>query len=426
MTGPLARTDGQYVRRFIDDLLDEITDLPAILLDGAKAVGKTATATRRCISVRRLDEPAGAAMLDADPYLIAADDPPVLIDEWQRAPGVWDAVRRLVDADARPGRFFLTGSLPPIGTHSGAGRIHAVRVRPMCLSERGVVAPSVSMKELLAGGAAIGGRSAMRLSDYTDEILASGFPGLRALAGQSLETALDGYLDRVVDRDIVEAGYLARTPDLLRSWLRAYAAATATTASWETIRNAASGARDKVPGRNTTTVYTEVLIALGVLDPIDPWLPGLNHFRTAAQARKHHLVDPALAARLLRRSKQQLLAGDDGVYRPADGPLLGNLFESLVALTVRNTAVVANARVSHYRDNKGRHEVDFIVTGNGGIVAIESKLGAEVSGADVRHLLWLRDQIGDELIDAVVVTTGTDAYRRRDGIAVVPLALLGV
>jgi uncharacterized protein len=414
-----------YVRRYVDELLDEVADLPAILLDGAKGVGKTATARRRCASVRLLDEPGAAALLDADPYLIASDQAPVLIDEWQRSRGVWDAVRRLVDADAVPGRFFLTGSLPPGDTHSGAGRIHAVRMRPMCLAERGLVEPTVSMRALLAGNASIGGRSPMTLSDYTDEILASGFPGLRGLASRSIGLALDGYLDRVVDRDIVEAGHRVRHPDTLRSWLRAYAAATATTASWETVRNAASGQRDVPPAKATTIAYTEALIALGVLDPLDPWLPGLNHFTTAGQARKHHLVDPAVAARLLRRSKRQLVTGDDGAYRPADGTLLGNLFESLVALTIRNTAAVADARVSHYRDNKGRHEVDFIVEGEGGIVAVESKLGTEVRPDDVRHLHWLRERLGNEMIDAVVVTTGREAYRRKDGIAVVPLALVG-
>lgn len=337
---------------------------------------------------------------------------------------MWDAVRRLVDADGLPGRFLLTGSLPPIDTHSGAGRIHTVRMRPMCMAERGVVEPSISMRAILHGNAAIHGTSPLTLSDYTDEILASGFPGLRSLASRSTGLALDGYIDRVVDRDIVEAGHRVRRPETLRSWLRAYAAATATTASWETVRKAASGQRDVPPSKTTTFAYTEALIALGVLDPVEPWLPGLNHFETAGQARKHHLVDPALAARLLRRSKRQLLTGDDGAYRPADGTLLGNLFESLVALTVRNAAVVADARVSHYRDNKGRHEVDFIVEGDGGIVAIESKLGTEVRAADVRHLHWLRDQLGNELIDSVVVNTGPDAYRRNDGIAVVPLALL--
>lgn len=415
-----------YVHRFVDDLLDEVADLPAILLDGAKGVGKTATARRRCTSARLLDEAGAAAILDADPYLIAADEPPVLIDEWQHTSGVWDAVRRLVDAEGVPGRFFLTGSLPPGDTHSGAGRIHTVRMRPMCLTERGIVEPTISMKALLDGNAPVGGKSPMTLSDYTDEILASGFPGLRGLASRSIGLALDSYIDRVVDRDIVETGHRVRRPDTLRSWLRAYAAATATTASWETVRNAASGERDTPPAKVTTIAYTEALIALGVLDPIDPWLPGLNHFKTAGQARKHHLVDPALAARLLRRSKRQLLTGDDGASRPVDGTLLGNLFESLVALTIRNSAVVADARVSHYRDNKGRHEIDFIVEGVGGLVAIESKLGTEVRPDDVRHLHWLRDRLGDELIDSVVVTTGPEAYRRKDGIAVVPLALLGV
>ncbi len=414
-----------YQRRYVDDYLDEVRSLPAILLEGARGVGKTATASQRCRTIRALDEPGAAEIVAADPYVIATDDAPVLIDEWQRSEPVWDAVRRLVDRESVPGRFFLTGSLPRGGTHSGAGRIHAVRMRPLCLAERGVAEPTVSFAALLRGNAEVGGRSGFTLSDYVDEILASGFPGLRRLDGRALITALDGYLARLVDRDIPDAGHQVRRPDTLRSWLRAYAAATATTASWEKIRVGSAGAGTEAPAKSTILDYTEALIALAVLDPIDPWTPSRNHLRAAGQARKHHLVDPALAARLLRRDRQHLLTGEDGGKSPADGVLLGNLFESLATLSVRNAAQPADAEIYHFRENTGRHEVDLIASTGDGIVAIECKLGATVDDADTKHLRWLRGQLGDDLIDAVVLTTGPEAYRRADGIAIIPLALLG-
>ena len=110
---------------------------------------------------------------------------------------------------------------------------------------------------------------------------------------------------------------------------------------------------------------------------------------------------------------------------PHDGTLLGNLFESLVAMSIRTYAQSVGGYAYHLRSEGGRHEVDFLVEASGGIIAFEVKLNAAITGTDVRHLLWLREQLGTDLIDAVVITTGSDAYRRPDGIAVVPLALLG-
>ncbi|MGI3783667.1 MAG: DUF4143 domain-containing protein, partial [Janthinobacterium lividum] len=142
-------------------------------------------------------------------------------------------------------------------------------------------------------------------------------------------------------------------------------------------------------------------------------------------ASKHHLADPALAARLLGLTAQSLLGGDPS-SSPRDRSMLGPLFESLVTLSVRVFAQAAEGRVSHLRTYAGRHEVDLIVTGESGrVLAIEVKLSATPSDSDTQHLHWLRSEIGDDLIDAVVVTAGPYAYRRADGIAVVPAALLG-
>jgi predicted AAA+ superfamily ATPase len=425
----LLRAMDVYAERFVDLELDALLpELPAMLLDGPKAVGKTATAQRRCVTVRRLDDRAAADVVRADPSVIAHDSPPTLIDEWQRVPEVWDAVRRLVDDRPVGGRFLLTGSAPLTGTHSGAGRIISVRMRPMCLAERLASQTTVSIAALLVAGDRpdIGGTSSLTLTDYVEEIMASGFPGVRALSERARVVALDGYLERIVDHDLAEAGFTVRRPAAVRAWLRACAAATATTASWERLRDSATAGVDSKPAKTTTIQYTELLTQLRVLDPLEAWSPGHNHLRRLAAAPKHHIADPALAVRLLQRSRTHLLRGDvRGVDVPNNGSLLGNLFESLASLTVRGGAQAAGAHVGHLRTRNGDHEVDFIVEGSEGVVAFEVKLGASVDDHDVRHLAWLRRQLGAELLDTVVINTGPTAYRRADGIAVVPLALLG-
>lgn len=418
-----------YRRRVVDQDIDELfVDLAAILLDGPKGVGKTTTAQQRCITERRLDRSAERAIVEADPLVIAGDVAPVLIDEWQRVPGVFDAVRTLVDADRTAGRFILTGSAPTRETHSGAGRIAALRVRPLTLPERGVAEPTVSMRGLLEGSQGlVGGKSPVNLEGYVDEIMAGGFPGLRHLAGRPLITQLDGYLDRIVDHDMPEAGFTVRRPATVRAWLRAYAAATATTTSWEKIRDAAGAGISSTPARDTTIAYTELLTQLRVLDPLEAWQPGAGHFKRLGGAPKHHLADPALAVRLLGRTRGHLLAGKGGPAAsvPRDGTLLGSLFESLACLSVRTFAQASGGRTHHLREKDGRREVDFVVEQDAGIIGFEVKLSATVDDRDVRHLLWLRDEVGDDLRDLVVLTTGPGAYRRADGVAVVPLALLG-
>jgi predicted AAA+ superfamily ATPase len=176
----------------------------------------------------------------------------------------------------------------------------------------------------------------------------------------------------------------------------------------------------------TSSSYTELLTQLRILDPLEAWLPGTNHFKKLGAAPKHHLCDPALAVRLLQRTREHLLhinEGDDVDVH--DGTLLGALFESLVALTIRTCAQSSGAQTFHLRDHGGRHEVDFIVEYQGRVLGVEVKLGGNIGSDDVKHLNWLRDILGDSVLDLVVVTTGPEAYRRDDGIAVVPLALLG-
>lgn len=421
----------KYLPRVLDVELDLLlADLPAIALEGPKGVGKTVTAERRARTVYRLDEPALQAIAEADPAQVLNGKAPVLIDEWQRVPAVWDAVRRSVDRSSDPGRFLLTGSAGPATppTHSGAGRIVSLRMRPLSLAERGVGMPSVSLKRLLCGDRQpVEGSTGFSLADYVHEIVNSGFPAIRPLSGRALRAQLDGYLRRIVDTDFQEQGFTVRRPGLLERWMAAYAAATATTATYETIRDAATSGHGDKPAKTTTLPYREILERLWIVEPVPAWLPTHNRLSRLAQPPKHHLADPALAARILGLDANALLRGvEAGPRIPRDGSLLGHLFESLVTLSVRVYAQAAEARVRHLRAHAGRQEVDLIIErADQRVVAIEVKLGGTVDGDDVRHLLWLRRQLGAELLDTVVVNTGPQAYRRPDGVAVVPLALLG-
>lgn len=424
----------KYTLRAIDTELDDLMQqLGAIAVDGAKGVGKTATLQRRAKTIYRLDRKAEHAVVAADPAIVTQAPVPVLVDEWQRVPEVWDAVRRAVDDDTGAGRFLLTGSATPdqSPSHSGAGRIVNVRMRPMALFERGLVTPTVSLGQILDGkNPPIGGTSPVDLRQYALEIVRSGFPGLRHLHGVAHAKAMSAYVEHIVTRDIPEdAGLKLRRPQLLRRWMHAYAAATATTTEYVKIQAAtATGSGDPVMARSTSESYRAALEKVFVLDAIEGWRPTRNQLKRATAAPKHHLVDPALAAALLGINDEALLRGDEatGTPRVRDGDLFGHLFESLVAQTVRVSTQRTDARVYHFREYDGRREIDLIVERpNQKVLALEVKLSATIEDDDVRHLLWLKEELGDDVLDMIVVNTGPYAYRRKDGVAVVPAALIG-
>src|SRR5690625_2868425 len=240
-----------YTRRIIDDELDELFgDVPALALDGAKAVGKTTTALQRAVSVIRLDSRAVREPVAADPSQVLRQERPLLVDEWQHVPEVWDVIRHAVDEDNSGGQFLLAGSASPIEgapQHSGAGRIGRLRVRPMTLPERGLVAEGLSLRGLLEGhGTSLEGVSTLRLEDYVHEITASGFPGMRKLGDRSRRFQLDSYIRNAVEKDVPEQGLAVRRPEAMIAWLRAYASATSSTANYSQILDAATpGQGDK-------------------------------------------------------------------------------------------------------------------------------------------------------------------------------------
>ena len=418
-----------YRRRILDKSLDELQPhLRALAIFGPKGVGKTATAVQRAQSVIDLSLAHQREIITADPSILKEVPGPVLVDEWQRLPEVWDHIRHAVDAGSPPGHFIIAGSSAPRGAviHSGAGRIVPMRMRPLSLTEREVDAPTVSLAALLESEASISGTTRIRLADYVEEITASGFPAIRTLPPRVRRVELDAYLTNVVQREFPEQGYPVRKPEVLRAWLSAYAAATSTTTAYSKILGAATPGLPNKPAQETTLAYRDALSSLWLLDAIPAWIPSRNHLERLGRSPKHQLADPALAARLLGLDASALLRGQQGQRRLFEGTILGALFEHLVSLSVHTYAQTAEAQVGHLRTRNGDHEIDLIVQHpDGRVLAIEVKLADRVADADTKHLAWLRDKLGSDLIDALVIYSGERAYRRQDGIAVVPLALLG-
>ncbi len=424
-----------YQPRIVDEELRSLLSvLPAISIEGPRAVGKTRTAMRHANTVYALDDPEVLRAVESDPHRLTRGEPPILIDEWQRYPGSWDIARRHVDRDFSPGRFVLTGSArpPSLPVHSGAGRIVTLRMWTTTLAERLSTHQSavggVSLRSLLSGERPeIRGTTGFTAADYAEEIVKGGFPGWRHVRGRARRLLLEGYLHRLFEHDFAQAGRRLRNPAALRRWLTAYAASTATVAPYETIRDAATSGEGDKPAKTTTIAYRDTLEAMWMLEPLGAWQPAGSHLSRLKRGPKHHLADTALATRLLNVETDDLLGGRPGMaagshYDP--GALLGALFESLVTHDLRVYAQAADAGVSHMRTWNDRQEVDIVIEGREGVLAVEVKLGAEVTRRDTRHLRWLGDRLGPRLIDAMVITAGPGAYRNREGIAVIPAALL--
>ena len=301
-------------------------------------------------------------------------------------------------------------------------------MRPMTLEERGVEKPTVSLTHLLEGGREqLRGQTGVGLTRHVEEILASGFLAFRSLSGRARRFQLDSYLRNAVDCDVPEQGLAVRRPDALMAWLRAYAAATSSTAGYSQILDAATPGQGDKPARSTADRYRRVLESLWLLDPVPAWGRGGSQFTRLARSPKHHLADPALAARLLGLNEAKLLGTGGGSVGPEGRAVLGSMFESLATLCIRVAAQAAEADVGHLRTRDGDHEVDLVVTReDGDILAIEVKAAGAVNDGDTKHLQWLRKQMGQRLIDSIIVNTGTAAYRRPDGVGIVPFAPIDV
>jgi hypothetical protein len=422
----LAMELGPYHRRVVDQELDTLLgSAAAISLGGPPAAGKTTTALQRAASVFELGRPEVAELAEAHPEAVVTSTPPILLDDCWRRPAPSDVVRRAVDTTGPPGRFLLTGASST--DDRGTDNIRPVRMRPLSLAERDLARPTVSLGELLRGARhPIDGRCDVPRNRYLEEVTASGLPAIRPLPEAARRVQLDQYLVRVVGHDLPQLGRPVRDQGSVRRWLTAYAAATATTVPYETIRDTAMGTQPDWAQQEAASAYGDLLERLFVLDPLAAWSPRVGFVGRLADAPKHHLADPALAVRLLDLEDTVL---ENPRARRTDhhqSVFVGALFESLLTLSVRVYAQAAGASVSHLRTYRSHHELDLIVErADGRVIAIDVKLSAEVDDYDFRHLRWLRRQLGEDLLDGLIVTAGERASRSEDGFAVVPAALLG-
>ena len=405
------------------ELRRRLASTGAVLIEGPKACGKTATARQVAASEVLLDVDENARRAIAvDPSLVLTGPTPRLIGEWQVEPAIWNHVRRAVDDRGLPGQFILTGSAVPadeVTRHTGAGRVTRLRMRPMSLFETGDATGEVSLASLLAGAAPRAGDPGLTVRDLAERIAIGGWPGhLGRTVDQALQAVRD-YLDEIRRVDITRVDGTARDPEKVGRLLRALARNVSTHVATTTLAADAGGAEGAL-ARDTARDYLGALERLLVIEDQPAWAPHLRSKSILRSAVRRHFVDPSLAVAAMRATPERLLT---------DLNLLGFLFESLVIRDLRIHAQAADATVLQYRDNTGL-EVDAIVeAADGRWAAFEIKLGPGMVDDGAANLLRFRGRVdtrkcGEPAALGVLVATGY-AYRREDGVHVIPVGTLG-
>jgi predicted AAA+ superfamily ATPase len=412
-----------YLPRVVDVELDaRLAAAGAVVIEGPKACGKTSTAARRAASRVLLDVDEGARRaMEVDPSLVLEGARPRLLDEWQVEPRLWNHVRRAVDATSGPGSFILTGSAVPedaVDRHTGAGRFSFLRMRTMALFESGHSSAAVSLGDLFAGAEARAGDPGLDLDGVIECIVRGGWPAQQGSRVSVAAQAARDYLEQVRTVDISRVGDRRRGPERVGRLLRSLARNVATEVRTSTLAADAGGADGPL---STVTVrdYLDALTRLMVLEDQHAWSPHLRSRAVLRSAPRRHFVDPSLAVAALGASPQAL---------KADLELLGLLFESLVVRDLRVLCQPLDGEVRHYRDHYG-NEVDAIVQlRDGRWGALEIKLGVGAVDAAVSSLHRMvanldLDRVGEPSFLAVVTATGF-AYRREDGVDVIPVGAL--
>ena len=408
-----------YHSRVVDnELRQRLSSTGAVVIEGPKACGKTATARNLAASEVLLDVDENARQAVAvDPRLVLAGETPRLIDEWQIEPAIWNHIRRTVDERGAPGQFILTGSAAPaddIIRHTGAGRLTRLRLRPMTLFELGRSAGTVSLAELLNGVRPACPDPGLNIPELTELIAVGGWPGHLRLSPQQALRANRDYLEEIRQVDISRVDGVRRDPDKVGRLLRSLARNAGTYAS-------ATGMAEDIGGITVQTVleYLASLERLMIVEDQPAWAPHLRSRSRLRSAAKRHFVDPSLAVAALRATPEGLLK---------DMNLLGFLFESLVVRDLRVYAQAVDAEVLQYRDNTGM-EVDAVIQcANGRWGAFEIKLGAGMVEQGAASLLKFVDRVdtdkcGSPSLLAVITGTGY-GYLRDDGVSVIPIAAL--
>lgn len=418
-----------YRARIIDaQLKRSLATFGAVILQGPRAAGKTTTAQTFATSSVRLDaSPELPAIASVSPRTILEGDTPRLIDEWQLAPEIWNAVRHEVDERGQPGQFILTGSATPTDTlthHSGAGRFRRLTLRPMTLSESGESTSAVDFRSLLEDAApyGIGGPT---VTEYAELISRGGWPALTGNPNISYRDYLSSYLEDVARVDL-PTNDIRVDPQRMRALIRALARNVATEVTAEKLSREAEIADPDEASRTvsaqTIRKYLDALARVFVIEEQPAWAP---HLRSKVRLRtqpKWHFIDPSLAVSALDAGPDRLLS---------ELRTLGFLFESLCVRDLRVYAGAVGAEVYHYRDSTGL-EVDCIVeTAAGDWAAFEVKIGgAKHIDEAAGNLKKLREKVSaarqERLKSLNVLTAGTTSHTRTDGVNVVSIGHMTV
>jgi uncharacterized protein len=409
-----------YRPRIADRMLTEmVEDFPVISILGPRASGKTTTAIRHTRGILRLDEPGTAAVVQANPDAAIRDQPePLLIDEWQEAPAVLGAIKRTVDTDPRPGRFILTGSVRAeleTQTWPGTGRVVYLQLPVLSVREQvgdAAAEPVIDRMARSGPGELSAPARPMDLRDYLRLALTGGFPqaALR-LRERARPTWYNGYLQQVISRDAAKIGHV-RSPQLIRKFLEVVALNTAGVVEKRTLYEGAG------INRETADAYERLLQTLFLLDVVPIWFT--NRLKRLIKNPKRYLVDAGLAASACVVDEALILRNSD---------LLGRLLDTFVAAQLRAELAVSRRRprMYHVRTEGGRREVDLLLELSGGeVLGFEIKAAASVGLDSARHLVWLRDELGDRFLHGFVLHTGPGLFELGHRISAAPISSLWI
>jgi len=415
-----------YLSRICDDALqDALSSAGAVLIEGAKWCGKTSTAEHVAKSKLLMQDPDRTKeyqrIADTKPSLLLKGETPRLLDEWQIAPVLWDAVRFEVDNRQTTGQFILTGSAVPsdnVTEHTGTGRIARILMRTMSLYESGESNGTVSLMDLFDGARDIESMLDLSIEQIAFCICRGGFP---ASVGKADKTALRmpvDYVEAIINQDISRVDGVEKNPNKVRLLLRSLARNITTMASFQTILSDVEATEESISDKTVATYYN-ALRRIFVVEPLPAWMPKLRSKTAIRTSPKHHFVDPAIATSVMRINPDALMH---------DFEYFGFLFEALCTRDIRIYAQKNDGDVFHYRDKSGL-EADLIVQlHDGRWGAIEVKTGAKEIDAAAANLLKLKDKIDfgkmREPSFLMVLTGGQFACQRKDGVYVVPIGCL--
>ena len=415
----------EFLPRIVEAELSRLLEATgAVLIEGPKACGKTATAMRAAASEVRLDRDENAKrMVDLDVAAVLAGKTPRLIDEWQLAPSIWNHVRHEVDARRAPGQFILTGSAKPADDHtrhSGAGRFSRLRMRPFSLGESGRSSGAISLAKLLQGEPQSAARQEMTIPSLAEIICAGGWPANTGKPPAAAIRANRGYLREICHLDISQASGKSHDPIRVERLLRSLARNVATPVATNKLAADVGGADGRGLNPDTAAEYLDALTRLMVVEDQPAWSPNLRSRTRLRAAAVRHFADPSLAVAALGITPDRLLA---------DLAFFGFLFESLVIRDLRVYAQAADARVCHYREKDGL-EVDAIVeTADGRWAAFEIKLGERWIDEGRKNLLRLADRLagtdhGKPAALGIILPNGY-GYCKTGEVGIIPINTLG-